>query len=305
MVTLKFWVAGIRPKTLITSLSPILIASGWSITQKGYYYFSWFIFSFALVSAISIQIATNFINDAIDFKKGADTEGRLGPTRIVNSGLGSYKQVIQVAVAFLILASVFGLPLVWLGGLPILLIGLSSLFLAYSYTAGPFPLAYLGLGEIFVVMFFGIIPVAGMLYLYNQEFFSESIFLGLLVGSMSSSLILINNMRDVELDVGAGRKTLPIRLGKRFALFLLCAFLVLPPMLSSGWVMWKANWIIAILPLIVLPSCIRLLMDISKEPPSQKYNEFLSRAGRIQLRWTVFVLATLFACSKFGYPLTL
>jgi 1,4-dihydroxy-2-naphthoate octaprenyltransferase len=307
MVTLnaKFWLSGVRPKTLVATVSPVLLASAWVITQIGVSYFSGLIFTLALLSALSIQIATNFINDALDFKKGADTQERLGPLRVVNSGLATYEQVLKVATGFLVLAVLFGVPLVWIGGLPILMIGLISLFLAYSYTAGPFPLAYLGLGELFVTLFFGVVPVSGMIYLYTQTLSLSSIALGALAGLMASSLILINNIRDVDSDIKAGRKTLPIRFGKKVAFGVLTLFLLLPPVLSSIWVFWKANGLIALLPLFVIPSCVRLLIDIWNEPPSPLYNEFLGRAGAIQLRWTIFVIASLLVCSKFGYHLTL
>jgi 1,4-dihydroxy-2-naphthoate octaprenyltransferase len=301
----KFWFAGVRPKTLVASVSPILLGSAWVITQIGDSYFRGLIFTLALLSALSIQIATNFINDAMDFKKGTDTKDRIGPLRIVNAGLATYEQVLKVAIGFIVLAVLFGAPLVWIGGLPILIIGLISLFLAYSYTAGPFPLAYLGLGELFVTVFFGMVPVSSMTYLYTQSWSLSSILLGVLVGLMASSLILINNMRDMDSDRKAGRKTLPIRFGKKVTFGFLSFFLLLPPILSSIWVVFKASWLISLLPLFVIPSCIRLLVDIWKRPPSPLYNEFLGRAGAIQLRWTVFVIATLFVCSKFGYQLTL
>jgi len=295
---------GVRPKTLIATFSPILLATAWVVTQVGKKYFSLFTFILAFISALSIQIATNFINDAMDFKKGADTALRVGPARLVSSGLASYQMVIKVAVGFLIVASLTGLPLVWMGGWPILLIGVVSLFLAYSYTAGPFPLAYLGLGELFVIIFFGVIPLLGMVYLYTSQVTWEVIFLGVLVGFHSAALILINNIRDVESDRIAKRKTLPIRFGQRLSLIVLGGFLVLPSFLSSVWIMVRGTWVVGILPLFVLPASIRLLLDIFREPPGQKYNEFLGRAGYIQLRWTVFMVATLFVCAKFGFQLT-
>lgn len=302
----RFWFEGVRPKTLIASFSPIVLASVWVVTQVGAQYFNSLIFSLILTSAISIQIATNFINDAIDFKKGADTAERLGPTRLVNSGLASYGQVLKVAIFFLFLAVLTGLPLVWMGGWPILMIGLVSLFLAYSYTAGPMPLAYLGLGEVFVILFFGVIPAIGTVYLLTATFDLGAAILGGLAGLKASSLILINNMRDMTLDQQAGRKTLPIRFGSQVSFVLLSAFLVLPDVSVSVWVIFKGAWVVGLLPLLTLPQVYRLLKDIQLEKlqPSQRFNSFLSRAGRIQLRWTIFVIATLIICSKFGFPLT-
>jgi 1,4-dihydroxy-2-naphthoate octaprenyltransferase len=112
-------------------------------------------------------------------------------------------------------------------------------------------------------------------------------------------------MRDVESDRKANRKTLPIRFGRKVSFIILCGFMLLPSLLSSIWIMMRGDWIVGVLPLFVLPASIRLLLDILSEPPSSKYNEFLGRAGRIQLRWTVFVVATLLVCAKFGFQLTI
>lgn len=297
---LSVFLSGLRPKTLIASLSPLFIVTAWIHFFKASV--TWYLFTLGLISTIAIQIGTNFFNDAIDFKKGADQEGRLGPQRLLFQKKIKVESVYKWAFLFLSLAIITGAPLVYVGGWPILLIGLVSLFLAYSYTGGPFPLAYLGLGELFVVLFFGVIPCLGMAYIYTQAWLPEALILGLSIGIMSASLILINNIRDYKMDKEAGRKTIPIRFGIFFSKALLSVFLLAPSLLISLFFYKKNFQYLSLLPLIVLPSLVRLLKDIFNTDPSAEYNVFLARAGQIQWRWTFFVLASIILCTKFGIP---
>jgi 1,4-dihydroxy-2-naphthoate polyprenyltransferase len=304
-ISWRYWFLGSRPKTWIASLSPVLVGSVWSWTQKILTLSDGIIFFSALFSALSLQIGTNFINDALDFKKGADTSDRLGPQRMVNEGWVTYEKTLKVAAAFLLVAFIFGLPLVWYGGWPIVLVGLISLFLAYSYTGGPFPLAYLGLGEVFVLLFFGIIPVVTLTYLYTGLFFSlEAFVLGCLTGLQSSSLIFINNLRDVVTDTKAGRKTLALRCGNKGSAFLLGSFLLSPSVVLSLWLFFSQAGFISVLPLVVLPAIIKLYIKILNTKPSRQYNEFLAQAGILQWRWTLLTVGGVIACYQFGISLT-
>jgi len=200
-----------RPKTLPAAIVPVWTGSvlAWKLTGL----FSWTLALCTLGSAIAIQIATNFFNDAIDDAKGADTEARLGPTRVTASGLLPRKTVYLLATVFLVIASLLAIPLIEARGWIILAIGIPSLFLAYGYTGGPFPLAYLGLGEVFVVAFFGLIAVTGTIFVQTGAFYSEALWLGLTVGCLSAVLITINNLRDIEEDTRSDKKTLAVRWG--------------------------------------------------------------------------------------------
>jgi 1,4-dihydroxy-2-naphthoate octaprenyltransferase len=200
-----------RPKTLPAAIVPVWVGCvlAWQLTGL----FSWMLALATVGSAICIQIATNFFNDALDDAKGADTEKRIGPTRVTASGLLSRRAVFLLATSFLVASSLCAWPLIAARGWPILAIGIPSLFLAYGYTGGPFPLAYLGLGEIFVVLFFGVIAVTGTVFVQTGTFASEALWLGLTVGCLSAVLITINNLRDIEEDKQSNKKTLAVRWG--------------------------------------------------------------------------------------------
>ena len=169
-----------------------------------------------LGAAICIQIATNLFNDAIDAQKGSDTEKRLGPKRVTASGLVPQKTVLTWAGIFLGLACLLSGFLIMERGWVIIAIGIPSLYLAYGYTGGKFPLAYLGLGEMFVFIFFGLIAVVGTYFVQTGEWSYEALLLGAIVGSLSCFLIATNNLRDVAEDTSTGKKTLTVRIGPSF-----------------------------------------------------------------------------------------
>ncbi|MCB0378477.1 MAG: 1,4-dihydroxy-2-naphthoate polyprenyltransferase [Bdellovibrionales bacterium] len=212
--SMQSWLLAFRLKTLTAAFIPVLVGTCLALSTG--HFSGWWITFYCLAGAFCIQIATNLFNDAIDFKKGADTEERIGPQRVTQSGRLSEKQVWMIAFSFLLLAIFFGWPLVWRGGLVIVLLGLISLFLAYGYTGGPFPLAYLGLGDLFVILFFGLFAVGGTFYLQGLEFSLEALVAGLQVGFLSTILIAINNLRDSESDKKVNKKTLAVRFGDRF-----------------------------------------------------------------------------------------
>lgn len=208
------WLLAFRFKTLTAAFVPVLVATA---LAKGLGEFSqpW-ISLCALLAAFSIQIATNLLNDAIDFKKGADSDTRLGPQRMTQSGRLSEKQVWLMGVLFLLVAIAFGLPLVVRGGWPIIVLGLLSLFLAYGYTGGPWPLAYLGLGDLFVILFFGLFAVGGTYYLQSLSLGVAPLIAGLQIGFLSTVLIAVNNLRDSPTDRLVHKKTLAVRWGDGF-----------------------------------------------------------------------------------------
>ena len=168
------WILAARPRTLGAAIIPVLAGSALAISVSA---FDPLVSALILACAVLIQIATNFFNDAIDHVKGADTAGRLGPIRVTSTGLLPARQVMTGAVLIIALAALLAIPLVLRGGGIILLIGILSLFFAYAYTGGPLPLAYLGLGEIFVILFFGLIAVAGTFYLNTPPSLSPQFWL--------------------------------------------------------------------------------------------------------------------------------
>jgi len=187
----------IRVKTLIASISPVILAS---VLSLKYGVFNLMIFSFTLLSSIFIQIGTNFANDLYDYLKGADNQDRLGPTRAVQSQLISINQMKILTFISFSFAIICGFPLVFKGGYPILIIGVVGIIAGYLYTAGPYPLGYNGWGDFFVFCFFGPIAVCGTYYLQNDLVSLPSVLLGIILGSLSTSLLCVNNIRDVNTD---------------------------------------------------------------------------------------------------------
>jgi 1,4-dihydroxy-2-naphthoate octaprenyltransferase len=198
----------------------------------------------ALVGALLIQIATNLANDYFDARRGVDSAERLGPTRVVQAGILMPEAVLRATLLVLALALVVGAYLVWVGGLPILLIGLASLSCAIAYTGGPFPLAERGLGDLFVFAFFGLIAVGGTYYVQAGTLAPDVILAGAGVGALTTAILVVNNLRDIDTDARAGRRTLAVRLGHSGAkaefLALVLAAAVVPPvgMLAAGWPTW-------------------------------------------------------------------
>ncbi|HEX2123622.1 MAG TPA: 1,4-dihydroxy-2-naphthoate octaprenyltransferase, partial [Thermoanaerobaculia bacterium] len=249
---------------------------------------TWLIFWCTLLGAVLIQIATNFINDAIDFEKGADTGERLGPIRVAQAGLLSPGAVMTAAWICLALAALCGIPLIYRGGWPMLAIGLASIVAAYAYTGGPYPLAYHGLGELFVIVFFGIVAVGGTFYVQSLQMTQNALVAGFAVGSLATVLIVINNLRDAESDRRIRKMTLAARFGERFArlevvLFALVPFAVIPTI----------TW----LPLLALPLAL-VVIARTWRAGGAALNRSLGMAGALQ--WAFGILFILSCSSGIG-----
>ena len=203
-----------RLKTLPAAVAPVVIGAAMAYGDGVFHLLSAF---FCLVCALLIQIGTNLANDYFDFKKGADTPERIGPTRVTQSGLLSPEAVKRGFIFVFGLAVVVSLYLVARGGLPIIIIGILSIASGILYTAGPKPLGYIGLGEFFVFIFFGPVAVAGTYYVQSFSWSSAAFLAGLGVGALSISMLCVNNYRDMHTDALTGKRTLAVRFGKRFA----------------------------------------------------------------------------------------
>ncbi|WP_044185337.1 1,4-dihydroxy-2-naphthoate polyprenyltransferase [Hyalangium minutum] len=240
--TLKTWIMAIRPKTLTAALVPVAVGTGLAF---GAGVGRWLPALAALLGALLIQIGTNLTNDYYDFKKGADTEERLGPVRVTQSGLISPRTVLASAIGCFGLAILTGIYLVWIGGWPIVAIGLTSVLCGYAYTGGPLPLAYHGLGDIFVFVFFGLVAVTGTYYVQALTVSPAAWWAAVPVGALGTALLVVNNLRDAHTDVKANKRTLVVRLGtgagKAEYLVLLAASFATPFILfglglASAWV---------------------------------------------------------------------
>jgi 1,4-dihydroxy-2-naphthoate octaprenyltransferase len=265
-----------RPKTLPAAIVPVW--AGCVLAWKLSGHFDLTLAMLTLAGSLSIQIATNFFNDAIDAKKGADTERRLGPRRVTASGMLKPRTVMSIAVGFLILAVLCGHQLYQVRGWPILAIGIPSLFLAYGYTGGPLPLAYRGLGELFVILFFGFVAVAGTVFIQTGGWPRESWLLGLQIGLLSAVLISINNFRDREEDATTGKRTLAVRFGPKFAAAMIWLEIKVAAFAGLAWIAFgKPMLMFASLPVLLLGA--RIIWGVLTLPPGPAFNRLLALAG--------------------------
>lgn len=209
--TPAIWWEAIRPKTLWAAVSPVLVGVSIAVFDDQVHVLSAVL---ALTGAVLIQIGTNLYNDLADFRKGADSEGRLGPRRMVQTGLITEAAMKRATIAVFTLAVVSGIYLMWRGGIPIVLIGFCSILFGVAYTGGRYSLAYLGIADGFVLLFFGPIAVAGTYYVQALSWPGYVWIAGLAPGLLAVSILLVNNIRDREKDGPAGKKTLIVRRGR-------------------------------------------------------------------------------------------
>lgn len=291
---LKAMVLAARPKTLPAAVVPVWAGGVLAWRMSGVLDAG--LLAATLAGAIAIQIATNFFNDAIDAKKGADTRRRLGPVRVTASGLMSPAAVYGAAALCLAVAAGCGVVLYQARGWPIVAIGVPSLFLAYGYTGGPVPLAYRGLGELFVVMFFGLVAVAGTVFIQTGTWPAAALLLGWQVGLLSAVLISINNLRDREEDAGTGKRTLAVRLGRKAALGIIGLEIALPVVSAAGWAACGYGWLtLAALPVVLIGPLV--LARLAKLPPGPAYNKLLALSGVQLLLFAVaFHVAAVIEC---------
>lgn len=265
-----------RPKTLPAAIVPVWAGCvlAWKLTGR----FDLLLALCTVGGAIFIQIATNLFNDAIDAAKGADTERRTGPQRVTASGLVSRQAVMAAGGVFLLLAIGCGVVLFKAAGWPILAIGIPSLYLAYGYTGGPFPLAYRGMGEIFVVAFFGLVAVSGTVFVQTLEWRKESLLLGAQIGLLSAVLISINNLRDREEDSTTGKRTLAVRLGPKPARMIVWLEIKLAVFIGLAWFVFGQPWLVlAGLPLLTLG--LRIIWGAFTMPAGREMNRLLAMSA--------------------------
>jgi 1,4-dihydroxy-2-naphthoate octaprenyltransferase len=287
----KHWLLAARPKTLSAAIVPVLIGSALAAHEPTA--ITWWVFVCALIGAVLIQIATNFINDALDFKKGADTGERLGPIRVTQAGLLTAETVMRAAWVCLVLAAICGIPLIYRGGWPMLIVGLVSIFMAYGYTGGPFPLAYHGLGELFVILFFGFIAVGGTFYVHSLQLTQAALLAGYAAGALATVLIVINNLRDVEGDRRSNKRTTVVRFGEAFARTEIVIF-ALSPFIAIAVVAWIQNRWSYLVTLAALPLAIMVIVRVMRSH-GVELNRCLALAGALQWAFGIlFVIGSMF-----------
>jgi 1,4-dihydroxy-2-naphthoate octaprenyltransferase len=273
-----------RPKTLPAALAPV--AAGCALAWKIDRSFDLILALCTLLSTLAIQIATNYFNDAVDAGKGADTSQRLGPLRATAAGLVAPGTMLAAGAAALLAAIAFSFPLIAARGWPILALGTLSLYFSYGYTGGPAPLAYLGLGELFVLLFFGLIAVSGTVFVQTGSWLPVTLLAGFQAGLLSTALIAINNLRDLKEDQQSGKRTLAVRTGPTAARAMIAAWCLLPFALGFLWLDSPQTHRLAWWPLpAAAPGCF-VSWKIMRTEPSRAYNRYLALAALQLILWT-------------------
>jgi 1,4-dihydroxy-2-naphthoate octaprenyltransferase len=243
----RAWLLAVRPKTLSAAATPVFVGTGLAAAGGA---FRLAPAAAALAGALLIQIGTNLANDYYDFVRGGDTEDRVGPVRVTQAGLIAPGQVWRGMVVALVAALVVGVYLVSVGGWPIVWIGLASLVCAVAYTGGPYPLAYHGLGDVFVFVFFGLIAVGGTYWVQALALPSGVLVAGAGVGALNTAILVANNVRDLKTDEAAGKRTLAVRIGRaatraEYVLLMVLGFMV--PVLGVAIYGWPRLALLALL----------------------------------------------------------
>lgn len=288
----RAWLLASRPATLPAAAVPVII--GAAAAYAGGASFRPLVFAVTAAAALLIQIGTNFANDYSDFHRGADHEGRLGPLRVTQSGLISHESVRRGIVVAFGAAALLGCYLAFIGGWPIILIGVFSILCGLAYTGGPWPFGYHGLGDVFVFVFFGLIAVTGTAYLQSGVWSPAALAASIPAGLLVTNILVINNLRDLETDRAAGKRTLAVRLGDggtraQYALFAALAYLVPTLMAFQGPA--SRRWIL--LPWLTAPLAIVLVRTVLAGTTGRELNPMLKRSGLLLLSFGVLFSAGL------------
>lgn len=289
---LKVWLMAIRPQTLPAAAAPVIVGTGLAVRDG---VFSLFPAVAALLGAALIQIGTNLTNDYYDAVKGADTDEREGFTRVTQAGLIAPERVRLGAAAAFGSAMAVGLYITYVGGLPILVVGVLGIISGVAYTAGPYPLGYHGLGDVFVFVFFGVVAVTGTYYVQAAAFLGsplpmtvpagtvpvEGVVASLTMAGISTNVLVVNNIRDMETDKEAGKRTIAVRLGYgwsrvQYVSLLLLAYLV-PPALWLGYGFEPT----VLAPFVTLPYAVLVTRTVLTSTGGDALNHALEHTGKL------------------------
>lgn len=281
-----------RPRTLPISVAPVLVGTALAATEGT---FRPVTFVAALVGALFIQVGTNLSNDYSDARRGADTEDRLGPVRITAGGLVPPRQVLVATWVAFGVAVAAGSYLIATAGWELLAVGAASILAGVLYTGGPRPYGYEGLGEVFVFLFFGVAAVAGSYFAQMERFEWEAFVLAVPVGLIAAGVLVVNNVRDLETDRRAGKRTLAVRMGRPatrglFAAMLVVAFLAAP----LPWVLGSLSaWLL--LPALAAPLAARVERTVRTRADGPALNVALAQSGMLLLGFCALLSAGLLA----------
>ncbi len=280
------WLLASRPKTLPAAIAPIFVGTAVAIRGDKLNILAAFV---ALVCSILIQIGTNFVNDLYDFLKGTDDENRVGPKRALAEGWITPQQMKQAIYFTFGTTFILGLYLVYHAGWMILLVGIFSIISGYSYTAGPYPLAYNGLGDIFVFLFFGIVATVGTYYVQALEFSTITLIASIPVGLLITNILVVNNYRDVDEDRKKNKNTLAVKFGKSFARSQYLLSLLISYLIPVFLYLFFNFSIYVFIPLVTLPFGIKLIKEM-QNLNGESLNETLALTAKLS-----FIFSFLFS----------
>lgn len=284
-ISWKTWLLAARPKTLFAGVAPVILGTAFAMDDGGLHAVAALC---ALLGAVLIQVGTNFANDYFDFVKGTDTGERLGPIRVTQAGMVSPAQMKRMTALIFTLAFISGLYLIYRGGWPILLIGVLSILFGVLYTGGPYPLAYIGVADLFVLVFFGPVAVAGTHYVQTLTLSPVAAIAGLGPGLLSTAILTVNNLRDIEGDRESGKKTMAARFGRGFArgeyVVCLAGAVVTVPI---GLFLVDDRWgVFAVL--LTLPAALPAVRSVFREQGAA-LNKTLAATGKLTLLYCVLL----------------
>lgn len=280
---IELWLMAIRPKTLPAAVGPVAVGSAVAIGDGN---FAFFPALGCLIGAMLLQIGVNLANDYFDFKNKIDSEERLGPVRVTQSGLIPPEEVKRGMIFCLLLAALVFLYLALVGGLPILVIGAASVLAALAYSGGPFPLASNGLGELFVFIFFGLVAVGGTYFIQAGQLTMLVMLAAIPPGLLITAIMVVNNLRDIDTDRKAGKNTLAVILGRdgtiiEYKLLLMMSYIMPPALFLTG-----GSGAAVFLPLLSLPIAWPLVVRIERDRGAV-LNELLAGTARLSLIYSL------------------
>lgn len=280
------WLLATRPATLPAAAAPVVVGAAVALSEGAA--FRPLVFAATLAAALLIQVGTNFANDYSDFHRGADV-GRLGPVRVTQEGLLTPAAVRTGIIAAFGLATLLGAWLAWIGGWPIIAIGVLSIVFGLAYTGGPWPFGYHGLGDVFVFVFFGVVAVTGTAYLQAGEWTPFALAVSVPVGLLVTNILVVNNLRDLPTDTAAGKRTLAVRIGDaatrgQYTLFAAFAYLVTAALAVSG---AGRAWLL--LPWLTLPLGVMLVRQVRAGLAGRALNPLLGRSGLLLLLFSALL----------------
>jgi 1,4-dihydroxy-2-naphthoate octaprenyltransferase len=288
LTPVKLWLVAARPRTLPAAVAPVLVGTSLAIGEDT---FRPVAFACALIGSIFIQIGTNLSNDYSDARRGADTEDRLGPVRVTAGGLMPPRQVLVGTYVAFGIAVAAGAYLIAIAGWQLLVVGAASILAGVLYTGGPRPYGYEGLGEAFVFLFFGVVAVVGSYYVQTEDLSWIAFALSVPVGLLVSAILVVNNVRDIETDRRAGKRTLAVRIGRERACVLFTVMLVVAFVVPAA--VWLAGGLSAwlLLTLAAFPLVPPLVRTVSTRSDGPSLNRALADTGRLVAVFSLLLAA--------------